>query len=218
VGLTRDRWLIPGALGFLALAVLSAVVMLAYPFGGRPVAAPLSPSPSLDAPVSPSPAPSPSRPPSPSPSAPASRPPSPSPAAVGTLVRGAATGLCLGVAAGEPEGAAAEEDPCGDSPAQRWRSVPVAGAVALVNVASGKCLDVANGSTDDAAKVQQWTCHGGPNQQWRVQPAGPPGAVFLVSVNSGKCLDVPAGQNGPGVALDQLTCQGGGNQQWVVGG
>ena len=67
MGLTRTRWLIPAALGFLALAVLFAVVMLAYP--------------------------------------------------------------------------------CGAGASQRWRSVPAGDAVTLVNVASGKCLDVNGAST-----------------------------------------------------------------------
>lgn len=31
---------------------------------------------------------------------------------------------------------------------------------------SGKCLDVKDSSTASGAKVQQWSCHGGPNQSW----------------------------------------------------
>ena len=45
------------------------------------------------------------------------------------------------------------------------------------------------GSTDDAAAVIQWTCTGGPNQQWRLEPVAS-GAYRLVARHSGKALDV----------------------------
>jgi hypothetical protein len=205
---SRDRWLIPGALGFLALAVLSAIVMLVYPFGGD--GAPPPPVPVAAGSSTPSPAGAPSQARSPSPS------PSPSPSVDGAFVRSVVTGLCLSVAEGDPEGAVAQQQACGDKPGQRWRQVAAGDAVTLVNVASGKCLDVANRGTDDGARVQTWTCNNGPNQQWRPQPAA--GGTLLVSVNSGKCLDVPDGQNGPGVPLQQWTCHGRANQQWVIGG
>ena len=206
MGLTGSgRWLIPAALGFLALSVLFALVMLAYPFGdaGVPVSAPASAGPSPAAAPSPSPSPSPT--PSPSPS------PSPAPGAVGDRLR-TAGGRCLDAAPGDPEGAAAQPDPCGDGAGQRWRQVPGDGAVTLVNVASGKCLDVNNRSTDDGAQVQEWTCNGGPNQQWRLQPAPTAGAVLLVSVNSGKCVDASGG------TAVQQPCDGRDSQQWVLGG
>ncbi|WP_127085312.1 RICIN domain-containing protein [Dulcicalothrix desertica] len=34
---------------------------------------------------------------------------------------------------------------------------------------SGKCMDVANASVSDYTSVGQYTCHGGPNQKFRVQ-------------------------------------------------
>jgi hypothetical protein len=36
---------------------------------------------------------------------------------------------------------------------------------------SGKCLDVSGASTADGAGIQQYTCHGGPNQEWSFSPA-----------------------------------------------
>ncbi|WP_030248472.1 RICIN domain-containing protein, partial [Streptomyces sp. NRRL S-350] len=71
--------------------------------------------------------------------------------------------------------------------------VPVAGsgAVQLVSVNSGKCLDVTGASTADGAQIVQWSCGTDkPNQQWTLVPVAGSGAVQLVSVNSGKCLDV----------------------------
>jgi ricin-type beta-trefoil lectin protein len=35
---------------------------------------------------------------------------------------------------------------------------------------SGKCLEVANGSTGQGAIIRQWTCNGGLNQLWIVVP------------------------------------------------
>jgi hypothetical protein len=42
----------------------------------------------------------------------------------------------------------------------------------LVAAHSGKCLEVAGGSTADGGVVHQWDCHGGTNQQWRVSTPG----------------------------------------------
>ena len=37
----------------------------------------------------------------------------------------------------------------------------------ITNEGSGKCLDVADWSTNDSGKIQQWTCAGSVNQAWR---------------------------------------------------
>jgi hypothetical protein len=55
---------------------------------------------------------------------------------------------------------------------------------AIANVNSGRCLDVTGGSTADGVPVQQYGCHGGDDQAWRMEHG------TLVSVNSGK-LAVP---------------------------
>jgi len=34
---------------------------------------------------------------------------------------------------------------------------------------SGRCLDVAGVSTSNGANVQQWECHGGDNQKWKIE-------------------------------------------------
>ena len=59
----------------------------------------------------------------------------------------------------------------------------------LVSVNSGKCLDVTDWSAANGTRMQQWTCHGGANQQWRLQPATD-GYALVVSVFSAKVLDV----------------------------
>jgi hypothetical protein len=52
---------------------------------------------------------------------------------------------------------------------QEWQPVTLSdGYYKLVNRNSGKCLDVADGSSDDRARLQQWSCTGGPNQAFKV--------------------------------------------------
>lgn len=89
-------------------------------------------------------------------------------------------------------------------------------AVGLVNVASGECMDVFGQSTDDHARVQQWACNGGTNQQWRPTSAAD-GGVTLVAVHSGKCLDTPGRSRKAGVKLQQYHCNGTSAQDWVLG-
>jgi hypothetical protein len=208
----RDGWLIPGALCFLAVATLAGVGMAVFP-GGAGVGT-VTEAASATAPVEPGRATA-APPPAPSPTPSPTQPPK----VDGVLVKSALTGLCLAIqgGAGAADGAAVEQDPCGNDPVQRWRVVPGNGAVALVDVASGKCLDVAGASGDDGARIQQWPCTNGPNQQWRAQPLpGDPAGVQLQAVHSGKCLDLPAQQTGPGSVVQQWGCTGGPNQRWSV--
>jgi uncharacterized repeat protein (TIGR03803 family) len=85
----------------------------------------------------------------------------------------------------------------------------------IVSRNSGKCLDVFGASADAAASVIQWVCHGGENQQWRLEPAGG-GAVRLIARHSGQVLDVY------GALLDDVTpviqwpVHGGDNQAWTL--
>jgi hypothetical protein len=37
----------------------------------------------------------------------------------------------------------------------------------MKSVPSGLCVDVNGGSTADGARLLQWSCHSGTNQQWR---------------------------------------------------
>ncbi|MFE7189358.1 RICIN domain-containing protein [Kitasatospora sp. NPDC057541] len=69
------------------------------------------------------------------------------------------------------------------------------------NVATGKCLEVADWSTADRAPVRQWTCTGGANQQWSNSNYG-----LLTNLHSGKCLDVPWDSTAWGTQLMQWPC------------
>jgi hypothetical protein len=77
---------------------------------------------------------------------------------------------------------------------------------------SGKCIDVAARSTADGARISQWTCHNGDNQQWAMRDAGN-GQVQVISRNSGKCLD-NTGSTRNGTAVTQSTCTTGARHLW----
>ncbi|WDV49259.1 RICIN domain-containing protein [Streptomyces coeruleorubidus] len=80
---------------------------------------------------------------------------------------------------------------------------------------SGKCVDVAGSSTADGAAVQQLSCQGGDNQQWRLRSVGE-GYYQIVAQHSGKCLDVSSASTANGAAVIQWTCKGSTNQQWQL--
>jgi len=94
------------------------------------------------------------------------------------------------------------------------------GAYELVARHSGKCLDVSGVSMDDGATVIQWTCNGGLNQRWTLQPAAD-GYYNVVAGHSGKMLDVSGVSTDDGARVIQWPSNGGQNQQWLpqaVGG
>ncbi len=92
---------------------------------------------------------------------------------------------------------------------------PPPGIYELIARHSGKCLDVYGESTDDAAAIIQWACHGGPNQRWRLEPTGD-GYVRLIATHSGKALDVYGASTDDGAVLIQWPAHSGTNQQWQL--
>ena len=86
-------------------------------------------------------------------------------------------------------------------------------AVTLVNRATGKCLDVSGWSTADGADVRQWTCHGGANQRWRVEPLAD-GTNRIVNLGSGKALDVFGCGTADGTNILQWTWFDNACQRW----
>ncbi|GAB3232422.1 ricin-type beta-trefoil lectin domain protein [Glycomyces halotolerans] len=85
----------------------------------------------------------------------------------------------------------------------------------IVSRNSGKCVDVVSGSTENGAEIIQWDCHGGLNQQWRLQDAGG-GYYEIVSESSGRCLDIDGASTANGARVIQWSCNGGANQQWEL--
>ncbi|MHA3946960.1 ricin-type beta-trefoil lectin domain protein [Cellulomonas bogoriensis] len=79
-----------------------------------------------------------------------------------------ALGRCLDAAGGRTEnGTVVQIWGCNGTGAQRW--VYDAASRALVNPASGRCLDAQGGTPlRDGQRLVLWDCHGGANQQWRL--------------------------------------------------
>ena len=85
----------------------------------------------------------------------------------------------------------------------------------LVNVNSGKCLDVANWSRTNNAAVNQFDCHGGANQRWYTWTVPGTNRHLIINDWSGQCLDIPGGSLANGAQLQQFSCHGFGNQQFA---
>ncbi|AUX37125.1 MULTISPECIES: RICIN domain-containing protein [Sorangium] len=91
----------------------------------------------------------------------------------------------------------------------------------IVGVQSGKCVEVAGGSTADGAGLQIASCNGSTRQQFRVESAD--GGYYRIrNVASNRCLDVANASTSDGARVQQYSCWNGQNQQWsftdVTGG
>lgn len=80
---------------------------------------------------------------------------------------------------------------------------------------SGKALDVSGPSTQNGARVHQWTYGGGANQKWAAVNRGN-GNWQLRSLYSGKCLDVAGPSQNNGARFHQWDCHNGPSQQFKV--
>ncbi|MBA3685416.1 MAG: RICIN domain-containing protein, partial [Planctomycetes bacterium] len=113
-----------------------------------------------------------------------------------------------------------------DQDASAWSEVTVtvqpaaAGIVAgssyvLTAQCSGKALEVGGSAVHDGASINQWSTHGGMNQQWRMVDAGD-GYWQLVARHSGKALDVSGSSLASGEKVHQWAAHTGHNQQWRI--
>lgn len=92
----------------------------------------------------------------------------------------------------------------------------------LVNVGTGKCLEIADGSHADGARAQQWDCGGVRHQTWRWELTGiwydqweqERHNYRLINVESGKCLEIADFSRADGARAQQWTCAGVGSQIW----
>lgn len=94
-------------------------------------------------------------------------------------------------------------------------SIVSGGIYTLTAKCSGKVLDVADVSTVDGGKMQQWTNYTATNQRFRVDDMGN-GYYKLTAVHSGKVLDVPSSSTATGVQLQQWTDNGSDAQRWRI--
>ncbi|AGL20487.1 RICIN domain-containing protein [Actinoplanes sp. N902-109] len=106
--------------------------------------------------------------------------------------------------------------------------VPAAAAQAVTTPAAGsfvkighsnKCLNIANNSADNSAKVVQYTCSTSAtatNDKFKLVPQGD-GFYWVQAVSSGKCLNVPNNSTADSALIIQYTCSAtGGNNLWFV--
>lgn len=123
--------------------------------------------------------------------------------AVGVL---AVLAVLTGVASASRPAAAA-----GSSPVDRVR---------LVNVNSGKCLEIVNSGTAVYDVANQWTCHrdnnppsGGTNQEWLRTQVGA-NVYELANAYSGMCLNVTGVSASDLARIDQNNCTHQSQQRW----
>jgi hypothetical protein len=80
--------------------------------------------------------------------------------------------MCMEVLNADPgNGAQVDQVPCTGVAWQLWRPISLDGGATqfLINVYTGKCLDLDNGSKADHARIQQWDCNWSTNnQKWRM--------------------------------------------------
>ncbi|HEX4923075.1 MAG TPA: RICIN domain-containing protein [Bdellovibrionales bacterium] len=88
------------------------------------------------------------------------------------------------------------------------------GGTPIVSAHSGLCADVASWSTANSAKVQQWECHGGNNQNFELVATG--SYYRIRAVHSGLCLDVQGASTANGAKVIQYACGSGNNQQFSL--
>ncbi|MEM7179544.1 MAG: CAP domain-containing protein [Spirochaetota bacterium] len=82
----------------------------------------------------------------------------------------------------------------------------------LINEKSGKCMDLKNGSTKKGNTIIQYSCHAGPNMQWKYIPMFRRGAGMLKNKKSKLCLTIKKGSS----VLVQKRCRGRKRQLWKL--
>lgn len=85
----------------------------------------------------------------------------------------------------------------------------------IVNVQSGKLLEVFSAATNDGAPIGQWGPTGNPTQVWTLTPAS--GGYILVNRNSGKLLEIPNASTADGTDAVQWGPTGHATQRWNLG-
>lgn len=90
---------------------------------------------------------------------------------------------------------------------------PLPGQYRISSRSSGKCLDAERGSRIAGSKVQEWDCHGGLNQRFRLIRFGD--AWIVRAMHSDLCLTVAEEEawfRVPANGLYQADCRGTANQ------
>lgn len=97
---------------------------------------------------------------------------------------------------------------------QQWTVSDAGGGLSkIVNVASGKCLDVNGSSTTNNAAIIAATCSTSASQKFTLQDAGA-GFWRIIASHSSKCVDVAGASQAEDAPINQYTCGTANNQQW----
>ncbi len=99
---------------------------------------------------------------------------------------------------------------------QQWQITNVGGTYKIVNVFSGKALEVSGASTSDGASISQWDYSGAANQRWIFQDRGNGYYSIHPSHASGKCADVGGASQSDGASVIQWSYSGSSNQLWAL--
>ena len=102
-------------------------------------------------------------------------------------------------------------------PNQKWMVMetdPNSNVYKIVNMNSGKVLEVGGYSTVNGGTIQQWDYVGIPSQLWQLVPTYQ-GYFKLINYGSGLALTIPYPLTQSGIQLQQYTYQGSINQQWL---
>lgn len=96
-------------------------------------------------------------------------------------------------------------------------SSSLAGYYYIQNVHSGLYLDVADGSSENSANIQQWEYNGYDAQKFQIVSDGD-GYYHILTGASGytKCVDVAGGKSDDGTNILQYTYKGSTNQQFKI--
>ncbi|WP_246612888.1 family 43 glycosylhydrolase [Paractinoplanes bogorensis] len=106
---------------------------------------------------------------------------------------------------------------CTGATAQSWRIEDLGDDTnRLINVATGKALDVADCSSADGADIQQWTWLNNTCQRFRLVYTATGGWVRLVNAATGKVADVTNCGTTDGTDVRQWSWLGNTCQQWQV--
>lgn len=100
-----------------------------------------------------------------------------------------------------------------DQPSASAATIDTTAWYVLVDRNSGKALDVDGMSSNDGARIIQWTRNDGANQQWQFVDSGG-GYYRLRSRSSGKVLDVSGASTADNAAVVQWSENNGTNQQF----
>ena len=95
---------------------------------------------------------------------------------------------------------------CQDNDNQKWN---YDASTSEIKGLGGKCLDVANSTSEDGNNIHLWECHGGDNQQWNYDAIT--GGIQGIG---GKCVDIQ-GDPGSGSNVQLWTCDYGEDQKWT---